>query len=593
MSVGAAAVLVSIALVAQTSVTSEAAWNDREWDRARAGTVSCSAPVGSFASRGEGRALSGSLLGIDLDSLAAASGVRVTNNGARALHTPSGATPAAAPATEAWADPLNVTALSAVNANLGNGILKLPLNSSTGVLGQFGQAQTGGNAAGAAGYVTQTGGIGLAPTTGYPELATLSLSQLVGSISPGTAALLGNVSDVSLTVGAVTGRAAMNGCASAWASNAAGGVTREYLASSLRTEISSPTVGGLITGVAAQVTTLENTVNGLVGNTSVASGITSGLTTLLNGILAGPNGSSLLRLGSVQSSVVSATINLSSVRALLQNPFGDPGGVLTIDPAAGVIRIDTAALLQAAYPGSYGAGLNGLPPNTNLLADPNVLTALNSALAATLSSWIGQVNAALTAAIDAVQLNVSVRINLQVQALGLWVDIGHIAATTSGTLTALTTSAQTVLLPGLGPVVSGLISGILSPVLALLLSTVIGGLAGIVANTVNAVLSTLRALPTATVALTNPILAVVSNVYTQLYLTGVVAVTANAQNDPVTGHAEPADLASLPAGRYEVSAIRIGVLEAVAGGARLYLGRGSVGPGCSQAEVAAGGCAGY
>ena len=49
-----------------------------------------------------------------------------------------------------------------------------------------------------------------------------------------------------------------------------------------------------------------------------------------------------------------------------------------------------------------------------------------------------------------------------------------------------------------------------------------------------------------------------------------------------------------PARRFDVAAVRIGVLDALGASAvRLYLGRGSVGPGCSLASAAAGPCSAY
>lgn len=591
--VAVAAIVVSLALVAQTSITSEAAWNDREWDQAAVGTVSCASPNGAFASRGEGRVLSGSLLGINLDTLAAASGVRVTNNGTRAVYAPVGAVPAAPPTTEAWADPLNVTALSAVNVNLGNGILKLPLDTSTGAVGQFGQAQTTGNAAGAGGYVTESGGIGLAPATGYPNLATLSLSQLVNSISPSTAALLGNVSDVSLTVGAVTGRATMNGCTSAWASNAVTGVTREYLASSLRTEISSPTVGGLLTGVTGAVQSLKTTVSGLPTNTGVLNQIKSGTETLVNGVLSAASGLGV-RLGSVTiRSLQVNTLNTSALDALLTQPFGDPGGILTVHPTGGTVSIDTAALLATAYPGTYGSGLNALPPNTNLLSDPTVLAALTSALTTALNSWIAHVDTVLNDTINSISVSVGIDVILQLQVCVLvctYVPLIKIISTTSGTLTALTTSTSLEVL-GLG-----LLTPLLDALVGNVVSALVSGLSGVVKTGVDVAANTFRSLQTAVTnlsTLTSALLNTVSQAYNVIYGPGIVSVMLNVQNDPVSGMPEPPDLASLPTGRYEVSAIRVGVLEAVGGGARLYLGRGAVGPGCSHAEIAAGGCSGY
>jgi hypothetical protein len=72
---------------------------------------------------------------------------------------------------------------------------------------------------------------------------------------------------------------------------------------------------------------------------------------------------------------------------------------------------------------------------------------------------------------------------------------------------------------------------------------------------------------------------------------GVVTLDVNAQNDPLTGNPEPVDWAGLPAGQYDVAALRIGILDAAgASNVHLYLGRASVGVTCS---ISGSGCAGY
>lgn len=590
---GITTVLVSIALLAQSSVVSQASWNDREWDNGAVGTVSCGPAASAFSSRGAGRVLSGSLFGTNLDAVVAADGVRVTNNGQRALHTPSGAVQVPVPTVDAWVDPLSVTALSAVNVNLGNGILKLPLNNSTGVLGQYGQAQSNGQSAGAAGYITSTGGIGLSPSGGYPELATLSLSQLVGSISPSVAGTLGNVTDVSLRMGAVTGRATLDGCASAWANSAATGLLREYLVTSLRTDITSPTVGSLVTSVNGVVQTLKNTVTGLPTNATVLASLKSGTEGLVNGVLGAASGLGVT-LGNVTiRSLTVNPVNTTALDTLLTQGFSDPGGVLTVNPSSGSVSVNTAALLAAAYPGVYGSGLNALPPNTNLLSDPTVISALSAALTAAINAWIAQVNAALTTAINSISLSVGIDITLQLQVCTIGclnVPLVKIVTTTAGTLTALTTTTS---LEVLGV---GLLTPVLNTLVGNVVSALVSGLSGVVQTAVNTQLNPLRTLSAALSnlsTLTGALATAVSTAYSAIYGPGIVAITLNAQNDPTAGNPEPVDLGTLPNGRYDVAAVRVGVLEAVAGGGRLYFGRGSVGQNCAPAERAVGACAGY
>src|SRR5690606_27059244 len=146
-----------VAVVVQGAALTDAAWTDDEWVNSTVGTIDCGAAEGMFQTRGEGRVLSGSLLGFDLDALAEAHGMLVTNDGSEVTHTPVGAVPASEP--DAYSDPLSVTALSAVNVNLGQGVLQLPLDNETGVLSQYAQARDNGASAGAAGYVTDGGAV--------------------------------------------------------------------------------------------------------------------------------------------------------------------------------------------------------------------------------------------------------------------------------------------------------------------------------------------------------------------------------------------------------------------------------------------------
>lgn len=586
----AAGVLFSTALVAQGGVTSDAAWNDAEWVHGPIGTSDCANPLGMFANRGEGRALSGSLLGVDLDALLEAGGVEVTNDGVRSEESTGTATPLG---DDAYANPLNVVALSTVNANLGQGLLQLPLDNSTGVLGQYGQSKTDGVSVGASGYVTDTGAIATAQGDAYPDLATLRISQLVNAISPALTPTLGDVADVELRIGAVAGHAHLDACAEAWGSELANALTREYLASHVRTEFTSPTVAALTGGVSGAVQTLESTVAGLSSNTGVLTEIRTGATSLLNGVLGlGGLGALLgVSLGSVTVNSLSATIDTSAVQTLLQNPITDTGGTIVIDPGSGAISVDTAALLERAYPGAYGTGLNGLPPNSDPLQDPAVAGALAAALAEALNGWIASVNTALGQAVDAIAVNVQLSVIVRLQILGLPVNIARIDATTSGPLSNLTTTTQTEILR----------SGLLSDVLGLvdsLASALVTGLGGVVQGAVGAVVNGLRALAPAVTALATPVATAVSTLYTRLFMDGLVSLTINAQNDPLPGSpspgAEPIEWNGLAEGRYEVAALRVGVLDALRpAGVRLYLGRGSVGEVCSQAGVAAGGCASY
>lgn len=598
----AAAMLVSVALLAQTSVTSEATWNDAEWvNGSTIGSASCEDPEGAFATRGEGRALSGSLLGIDLDNVAEAEGVTVTNDGVRDRAT------AGQPVSgleSAYADPLSVNALSAIQLPL-TGLLELPTDNSTGVVGQFGQARDDGLAYGSGGYVTDSGGIDLADdqTGTYPDLATLKLSDLLDSPLLGDIGLgntLSGVSDLELEVGAVAAQASLDGCESAWggsggqeartmaaaaAEDIIEGLDRRYLTASADLTFRSDAVGSLVSGLNGTLTGLQSQINALIGQQSVTTSLVNAVTALLSGVLG------TLRLGAIEVKHLSATIDISPVQELLSSPFGDAGGILTISPSDGTVRIDTAALLAPAYGSADGETLNGLAPNTNLLDDPAVLTTLTSALSSALEEWIGSIQDTLRAQINAISVSAEVSIAVRL----LILPVAEITATVNGSLGDLL--AGSVRASTNVTLLGSLDLNLLNP----LLSALVNGLGASVGGILDPLFTGLRTLPSAVTGLVNPVITTVSRLYSGLFLSNILSLTVNAQNAPASGSPPPPDWrpgqpGAPPEGQYEVAALRIGVLDGLGpSGVRLYLGRASVGPGCSTTAARQEGsaCAGY
>lgn len=560
---GVAAFTAVVVAVTWSSVT-DAAWVSNEWVHAgdldgQAGmrTVDCAAPDGAYATRGNGRVLSGSALGIDLDTLAQVTGVETTNDGSRAQVSPGTATDSG---EDGYSNPLNVVVLQALELDLTE-VLQLPLDNSTGVLGQYGQAQSTGLSSAGAGFVDGTGAISVKPGGGYPQLGTLRLSSLLDSLGYDLGTVLSGVADVSLEIGAVAGRASLDGCDYMWGADIEDVLDREYLAAGLVTEIDSPTVGTLSQTVSGLVTTLNGAVAGLVGNSGVASELLTGLLGVVD----------LGVVSTSQSEITGATIDLTAVSDLAIATRSDEAGAVAVNFGEGTIRIDTAALLARAYPDEYGNGLNGLDPNTNILDDPAVVEELSEALTEVLADWVDAVDDAVQAALD------GLRIEAQLVVSVILLSTVNIAIDAS--LDELEAGDGINATGGL--VLSGLVNGatgLIGPVLA-----------GIIRGTLPAVSATLSSLDLAV----DPLVEVVADVYSALFLDGIVAVTVNAQNDPSTGDAEPADWAGLPDGRYDVAALRIGVLDALGDAdVRLYLGRASVGMTCSIA-TAEQECAGY
>lgn len=599
----AAVTAAALVLAAQSGTATLATWAEQEWVTAPAsgiGTVDCTAPQGAFATRGEGRVLSGSLLDLDSAALAEVTGTLVTNDGARTLVRPASAAPVAGHG-DAFADPLRLDVLDDTVAIDATGLLQLPLSTDLGLLGQFGQAGGNGDSAGAAGYLTDSGTVNTdGQLAGYPHFATLRLSDLLDALGYDLGSVVGDSAlDVSLDIGAVAGRAALvDACAALWSGDLASALHRDYLAAGLTTSIASPTVSAIGTTVTGTVTGLQNAANALIGDTGLLGGVTAPVVSTVGQVL---NTLSFLtgtrvKPNAASSTITAITLNLAPVNALIAAPISDPDGILSISLSQGTVRIDTAALLDRAYAGPHGDRLNGLPPNFNPLTHDGMLDALAQALTAALGTWIGDINGALTTALDGAAVTVQVLVPVQkcslmvVTCLGTWNDAGAIGITITGTVQGMLNGTVAIAVD-----LSGLQLGLAGNLLTQLTSTLVtallqNGLGPIIGAVVDGALRPVSQVP---LTVADPLIALVSAVYTNLYLSGTAAITVNVQNDPATGSPEPHDWAAIAGGRYDVAAMRIGLLDAVeASAVRLYLGRGSVGANCSVAQASPL-CAGY
>lgn len=330
---------------------------------ASAVSISCF-PVGTvFQAVARGRLLSGFLGGVNLDNVAGVSGVTAT-------------APASGPNPP---DPVVVT--GGVNATVLNGIavnatgltgtlsslLTLAAPATVGTLNQYAEASTTGTVRGASGAITNAGQLALTPTSGsYPDFGTVNLRAILAAIGgAGLAGLLTNVAGLTLQIGALTGRAALQSACVPGSDN----LQRDYQITRLNLVLTSPTLN-----------TIATTVQGLL--TAVSS----------------------LTLGA-------ATINLAGI-------FGTalPGGAQPIQllipttPASStnpaVLTIDLAALFGPApgQPGntpfgSYASYLNDLPPNSTLFLD-NGLQVPGSVLGAFTAALLTELSARLLANIS-------------------------------------------------------------------------------------------------------------------------------------------------------------------------------------------------
>lgn len=607
--VGALSVLLASAATSQV-VTTDAAWQTSEWTHSAVGASDCT-ETGVARTRGNGRLLSGGLLGLDLDSVAEVRGMVVTNDATTAHPTPTAAT---AGANNAWRNPLDVGVLSAINLPLSattlDEILEIPLATDVGVLNQWAQANSTGQSAGAAGVVNDSGVVMTNSDFGGgtpPDLGTLKLSRLVSQVTgQAVGDVVAGLSDLDLEIGAVAGRAQVNTCQQAWgASNA---LQRQYAIAGLDLLVASPLVGQLVTTVNAALSGTQTLVNNLASNTGLLSQITSGVSGLLTGTL------DAFDLGAVTLTGPTAVVNFGAVQTLLSQPIADPGGLLKVDLGDGVVRIDLAALAGEAYSGTgfagTGPGLNGLAPNTELVLNSSVVNALTGALTDALDEWVDDVVAAAEQAVLAATVSFSLNLKLKVGLLDVvdaTVSANNVALSSlmAGTAT-LSVTANSLLGPCTNPVTTPL-PCLVNPLVGAVVTALTGGVGPIVGNAIHAVLlsptSPIRTLGANLQLVTAPLVTLVGevlNVY--LGVNGLVSLRANVQNDPI-----PATSASypewenppqeVPTGRFDVAALGVVVLGATgtSPSVNLELARGSVGVNCGlgSAAQAAGRCAGY
>ncbi|PZF53890.1 hypothetical protein DEJ23_14060 [Curtobacterium sp. MCSS17_008] len=302
------------------------------------GSVLAAAPAmaAPAASVGQGRFISGSALGINLDDILTVTPADARNTGG---------------ATVTDVHPLDATALNSVSVDLGNGLNLLGDNGmlTLGAVNQYAAANPDGSSAAASGAVTNTGGIGVGGQDGVPQAnASLALSGLIGED------LAGALADVNLEVGAVSATAVQ-------AAGPGGAQSGDYGVEDLNLTLTSPALGDTVTDLRGTLAGLQPTVNNLQ--------------TLLRSVLG-------------QLVQVSGIPNLTAVLDSATNVTSADGSI-TANLQTGAITIDVAAVLA-----SQGLNLNDLPPNTDLL--PYITNALTTQLLPAITSALQGVVTELT-----------------------------------------------------------------------------------------------------------------------------------------------------------------------------------------------------
>nr|WP_277816253.1 choice-of-anchor G family protein [Microbacterium ginsengiterrae] len=599
-------------------VATEASWNDEEWDHAAIGTLSC-ADDGIFKTRGSGQLLSGGLLPLDLDQVAGVSPMTVTHDGDQAHPRPATAT--ANQAGDSYTNPIDVGLLSAINLPLTGGslddLLSLPLATEVGAVNQYALADGSGVSQGASGVVNDSGVVQTDndDNGNLPTLGTLELSTLVESLTgEAVSGLVASIADLDLEIGAVASRATLDACDAAWSNDVDSSLDREYAIAGLAAAVDAPLLVGELAKdlrdiLMPAVSNLQSQLNTIAGQGGVLTGITGGLGDLLGGVLGG------LGLGNVGLDDISITVDLISVvEPLLHATIEDQAGIVAIDLQAGSIRVDLGALLGEAYSGDRfdgapGSGLNGLAPNTELVVNAQVTSALITALTNAIDDWVATISSSLTDAI--LEADVHASISLELRAL---IKLAGVSVKVDGTLDELL-HGDAVVVPKVDIIV-GCPLNLLSCLIEGVVSSLVGGVGELVGDTLRLVIldentglvpnlvSTL--IGTARAALIPAIEALETVLVGFLGVNGLVSLRANVQNDPGAGRHPDPDPAltypdwedgSIPDGQYDVAALSVGVLNVLGTTANinLELARSSVGVSCAVDGVLdrEGRCANY
>ena len=505
---------------------------------------------GNWTALGRGRMLSGGLFDIDLDTLASVDGTIASAPG---LVAETGFThgPNADGDPDKHANPLSVTALGAINVTATgltttvSQLLGLIASApdGTGLLNQFGLAQSNGLSMGASGYVDDNGTVRVAPSGGYPQVASLDLKQfltpLLGSAATG---FLANVTDLKLDVGALVGRAVLEQMCNTTVNAQGYELTREYLVAYLRLVVTSPLVGNLLTAL-----------TGALPNLQVDTDL------VWAALSAVPVLAPIIALGKSALTVRVAADAGQLVTDLTSAPIPNgPDDAIALELGAGTVTADIGKLLGPAFPGGSSAMANSLPANSVLFVDYPLPTNALSSLVAKIQDTI----------IQRVQDHVTVTISV-----GTTSGLGATGLLITGTLAQFLNGAATPTIVALGAPLN--LGALLGPLLQNLGNIVKGSLFA-AGGTVDVALTAL-----------NGLLAAIFDA-----LKNLVNITLNVQNLPDANNnpstpangAGPARWASgaqaLPAGRFDVAALGISAVTAlpVPSALDLFLARGSVGP---------------
>jgi hypothetical protein len=317
----------------------------------------------SFAA---GHFLSGTILGTNLDNVAALGGVTATNNGSQSTQTSR--------------DPLKLSALNATLINQPNGIqLNLGKIIDAGVQNEYAQAKSDGTSMASSGAVNNDGGIGVGAVgagAGNGN-ATVDLDSLLGGQFASV------LSDVKLQAIAVAAQA------NAKDKTASG----SYSLAGLKLNFTSPAIANLGDKVTAALDPVTGQLSDLNGANGALAKSVNNVTTNLNPVL------NVLGANATVNAKVTANLQ-AALKPLLSGNYTTDG--VTFNLQTGAVSVDLAKLL--------GGKLNNEPVGTQVLSDAVVEQILHG-ITSTVTSLGDQIEAKVKNALDNASVDVDVSLN--------------------------------------------------------------------------------------------------------------------------------------------------------------------------------------
>ena len=279
-----------------------------------------------------GQFLSGSLLGTNLDRIAALEATTASNNGSQSRQVSR--------------DPLGVSAF-------GTTVVKEPSGKqvnlsdvvNVGAVNQYAQADSDGSSVAASGAVSSDGGVGAGPVDSAPSgSATLDLDSLLGSRFAGV------LSDLKLQADA----------AGAQARGKLTVASGDYSLAGLRLTFTSPAIAHLSSRVSSALDPVEGELGDLNGSDGALANAVNSVVKRINPIL------NLAGAGASVHAQVTSDLD-AAIKPLLTGSYGD--GAVSFNLDTGAVSVDLAQLL--------GGDISKEPVGTEVLSDTVVNQVLN------------------------------------------------------------------------------------------------------------------------------------------------------------------------------------------------------------------------